>query len=162
MFITGFAQTNPTPKYNIPTEYSFLLPEDYNKYNSQIKEAIDWYLWRSMGLDEDKRQNAAAFFMKWLIGTPSVTIDIHPEVVNFVDTNPQLLISFSMGWAKYSIENNSTDRIKGCVAGIEAVVTYYNKNRAFMNKDVSIEKYEKMIKNNKLDSYIIKKIPSKK
>lgn len=162
MFVTGFAQTNSIPKYNVPEEYSFLLREDYNKYQLEIKEAIDWYLWRSMGMDNDKRQNAATFFMKWLVGSPAVTVEIDTKVVNFVNTNPQLLIPFSMGWSKYSIDNEDADRIKACAAGIEAATAYYNKNRAFMNKDVDIEKYEKMIKNKKLENYISKNLPPKK
>lgn len=161
-FLTGFAQTSPTPKYDIPAEYSFLLPEDYDKYNTQIKEAIDWYLWRSMGMDNDKRQNAATFFMQWLVGSPTVTVEIDTKVVNFVNSNPQLLLPFSMGWSKYTIENEDANRIKACAAGIEAAVAYYNKNRAFMNKDAGIEKYEKMIKNKKLENYISKNLPTKK
>ncbi|QIK54111.1 hypothetical protein G7051_07090 [Dysgonomonas sp. HDW5B] len=162
VFVMGFAQTNTTPKYNVPEEYSFLLREDYNKYEPEIKEAIDWYLWRSMGMDNDKRQNAATFFMQWLVGSPAVTVEVDTKVVNFVDTNPQLLIPFSMGWSKYAIENENADRIKASAAGIEAAVTYYNKNRAFMNKDANIEKYEKMIKNKKLENYISKNLPPKK
>lgn len=160
--LTGFAQTNTTPKYNVPEKYSFLLPEDYNTYQPQIKETIDWYLWRSMGADNDKRENAVAFFMKWLVGSPTVTVDIDTKIVNFAETNPQLLIPFCMGWTKYSIENDSPDRIKACAAGIKASVAYYNKNRAFMKKDANIEKYEKMKNNNdKLENYISKTLPPK-
>lgn len=159
--LIGSAQTNKIPKYNVPEEYSLLLAEDYNKYQPQILETIDWYLWRSMGLDNDKRQTAATFFMKWLTGTPTVTVDIDPKIVNFMDINPQLLLPFSMGWTKYSIENNSTGRIKACMAGIEVIVDYYNANRAFMNKDKNIEKYEKLIKNNKLENYISKNLTAK-
>lgn len=157
----GFSQINKIPKYNVPEEYSLLLAEDYDKYQPQILEAIDWYLWRSMGLDNDKRQAAATFFMKWLAGSPSVTVEIDPKIVNFIDTNPQLLIPFCMGWTKYSIENDSNDRIKACTAGIAVIVESYNTNRAFMNKDKNIEKYEKMLKNNKLENYISKNLPPK-
>ena len=38
-FVTGFAQTNSIPKYNVPEEYSFLLREDYNKYQLEIKRS---------------------------------------------------------------------------------------------------------------------------
>jgi len=156
-FLSVFSQDN-TPKYTVPKDYSFTLPEDYEKYNPMVSEAIDWYLWRSMGFDADKRQEAGAFFLKWLIGTPAVTVDIDPKIVNFMNTNPELLLPFSMGWAKYSIDNNSKDRIKGCSAGIEAVVSFYRTNRGFLRKDDNVEKYEKMIKKNKLEDYIKKNL----
>ncbi len=162
VYVIGSAQTNTIPKYTVPEEYSFVLPEDYTTYQPQVKEAIDWYLWRSMGLDENKRQYAAAFFMKWLVGSPTVTVDIDEKIVNFADNNPPLLIPFCMGWAKYAIDNNPDDRVKGCCAGIQTTVDYYNTNRGSMNKDANVEKYEKMIKNKKLEKYISKNLAPKK
>ncbi len=160
--LTVFGQ-NDAPKYNVPEDYSFTLPEDYTAYEPQIKEAIDWYLWRSLAFDADKRQTAGAFFFKWLIGTPTVTVDIHPDIVNFSANNPELILPFAMGWTKFAIDNptHSKDPIKGSHAGIEAAVDYYNKNRGFLKKDENIEKYEKMIKKNKLENYIKKHLPKK-
>jgi len=160
--ITIHGQNN-TPKYNIPDDYKFVLPEDYTAYEPQIKEVINWYLWRSMGFDASKRQNAGAFFIQWLIGAPNITVEVDEKIVNFVPNNPELLVPFMMGWTQYALENNySKDRVQGYIAGINTVIEYYNKNKGFLKKDKNIEEYEKMIKKKRLESYVIKNLPEKK
>lgn len=153
---------NGTPKFTVPEEYEFNLPEDYEKYEPKILQTIDWYLWRSKGFDEDLREDAREFFIKWLIGSPSVTVDIQPKIVNFIEINPDLLIPFMMGWTKYALSNHSKDHVKNTGAGIVTAVDYYNKNRGYLGKDKNIEEYEKMIKKNKLENYIKKNIISSK
>lgn len=150
------AQNSSNPKFNVPEQYTLVAPEDYTKYEPQLMQTIDWYLWRSMAFDADKRKSANEFFIKWVTGSPTVTVDIHTDIVNFIDTTPELLIPFTMGWVKYSIDNNySKDRIKACSAGIRTAVDYYNKNRSFFTKNENIEKYDKM-KEDKLEKYINK------
>lgn len=154
---------NNNPKFTVPEEYTFVYPEDYAEYEPQIKEAIDWYLWRSMAFDSSKRQKTSTFFFKWLTGSPSVSVEINTDIVNFFENNPELLLVFTMGWTKYSIDNDySKDIIKSNKAGIETVVNYYNKNKGFLKKNKDVEDYEKMIKKNKLEEYIAKKLNQKK
>lgn len=158
----AFAQTNTTPKYTVPDDYEFLLPEDYDKYQPQILEAIDWYLWRSMGMDSYKREKAATFFMQWIAGSPTVSIEIDTNITEFMDTNPQLLLPFTMGATKYVINHTDADKIKTNVAAIQTIIDYYHKNRAFMDKDNLIEKYENLLKKKKLEAYISKNLSSAK
>lgn len=79
------AQNSSNPKFNVPEQYTLVAPEDYTKYEPQLMQTIDWYLWRSMAFDADKRKSANEFFIKWVTGSPTVTVDIHTDIVNFVD-----------------------------------------------------------------------------
>lgn len=153
---------NNNPKYTVPDEYSFVEPEDYDTFQAQISETIDWYLWRSMGFDSDKRQKASTFFLQWLIGSPTVSVEINSDIVNFISPNPELMLAFMMGWTKHALENNSNDKIEGNVEGIKTAVNYYNKNKGFLKKDKEIENYDKMIKKNKLEGFIKKSLNKKK
>ena len=155
--LLAFAQ-NDNPKYTVPSEYTFVEPEDYDTYEPQIREVIDWYLWRSLAFDSEKRRDASAFFFQWLIGTPTVSVELNTNIANFLDNNPELLMPFMMGWTKYSLENDTKDKIECNIASIETVVGYYNKNKGFLKKDKNIEDYEKMMKKNKLKNYIKKNI----
>lgn len=156
-----FGQNN-NPKYTVPEEYSFVEAEDYDTFAPQIKETIDWFLWRSMAFDATKRKDASTFFLQWLMGSPTVSVEINPDIVNFLTPNPELMMPFMMGWTKYALENNSKDKIKGNLAGVTATVEYYNKNRGFLKKDKNIENYEKMIKKNKLEDFIKNSINKQK
>lgn len=150
------AQKENIPVYDVPKEYSLVLPEDYTKYEPQLMQTIDWYLWRSISLDAEKRQDAIVFFIKWITGSPTVTVDIHPEIISLIKNTPELLIAFMMGWVKYSINNNySKDKIKCCNAGLQAVLDYYKKNRSYFSKHEDLEKYGKMNKNQQ-EKYIAK------
>ncbi|SHF55282.1 hypothetical protein [Dysgonomonas macrotermitis] len=153
--VSAFICWSQNPKYNVPEEYSLVLPEDYSKYEPQILETIDWYLWRSVALDADRQKEASIFFMKWITGSPTVTVDIHIEFIKYTTETPGLLMPFIMGWVKYSLENNySKDRVKACNAGIVTAVNYYNKNKGFLSENKEIKKYENLIKKNKLEKFI--------
>ncbi|WP_165043048.1 hypothetical protein [Dysgonomonas sp. ZJ709] len=145
--------------YNVPKDYKFVIAEDYKTYEPQIKETMEWLLQTSLGQDSKKRQEANAFFIAWLTGEPDIKVNIHPKVVNFMDGNPELLIPFMIGWSKYALDNNySKDNIAGNMAGIEATVTFYRKNRGYLKQDKNIEKYEKLIEKGNLEKEIKKNL----
>lgn len=149
-----FSQSTTNPKFDVPEEYSLVAPEDYTKYEPQLVNVINWYLWRSLAFDADKRKLADQFFLKWITGSPTVDVDIHPDIVNFIDATPQLFVPYIMGCVKYSIDNNySKDKIKANCAGIRTAVKYYKNNRSFFQKNNNIEKYDKM-KEDKLEKYV--------
>ncbi len=145
--------------YDVPKNYKFENKEAYKAYEPQIKETINWLQQTPLGKESNKRQEANAFFITWLTGSPNVSIDIDPRIVNFIGINPEMLVPFMTGWAKYSLENNySKDNILGNKAGIEAVVAFYKKNRGYLKKDNNIEKYEKLISKDKLQDEIQKRL----
>ena len=149
----GMGQEN----YSVPKDYKFSKAADYKTYEPKVKETIEWLLTTSMSKDPIKRQNANKFLMAWLTGTPDVSINIQPDVVNFLEKNGELLIPFMGGWVKYSLRNNySKDILQGNKAGIEAMVDFYNKNRSFLQKDKNVEKYEKLIEKKELERYLDK------
>lgn len=149
------AQTNK-PKFSVPTEYSLVDSIDYKKYEPQVLEAIDWYLWRSLAFDKNERSQVKEFFMKWIAGSPTVTVAIDGNVVSFMNTSPELLMPFLMGWTKYSLDNNySKNNIKCCIAAIRATTKFYDDNRSFFIEDETIENYKKM-NDKKLEKYLKK------
>jgi len=149
--------------YPVPAEYTMEKKEDYKSYEPQIKATIDWYLNQSLSADPKKRAAAGEFFMKWMGGTPDVSVGIDPRIVNFMGTNRELLLPFIMGWAKYALNNDYSKDIVLCnKAGIEAVVAYYDKNKGFLKKDKNVEKYARSIEKGKLEEDIRKILEKKK
>lgn len=148
--------------YTVPKDYKFETKEDYKPYEPQVKEAIDWYLNNTLSADPKIRMEVTLFVMRWMEGTPDVSIGIDPRVITFLGTNKELLLVFMMGWTKYSLENDcSKDQILCNKAGVEAAVNFYNKNRGFLKKDKEIEKYAKLMDKGKLEEDIKKKLEKK-
>jgi hypothetical protein len=89
------------------------------------------------------------------MGSPDVHIQINPKIVTFMNTSPDLLMIFMGGWAKHSIETKAyDDKVAGSLAGLESVVEYYDKNKSFIPKDKSVEKYVKMKQKGTLQKYV--------
>lgn len=159
LFILVNTVTICAQEYNIPKDYKFETKEAYKTYESQIKETIEWLLQTPLGKEANKRRDAFKFLMDWIDGTPNVTVGLDQRIINFISVNPEMLVPFLSGWVKYSLDNDySKDNIQCNKAGVEAVVTFYRKNKGYLKKDGNIEKYEKLIEKGKLEEEISKKL----
>lgn len=67
--------------YNVPKNVKLEAKEDYAAYEPQVKETIDWLLNTPLGKDANKRTEANAFLMMWLIGTPNVSMNINADLL---------------------------------------------------------------------------------
>jgi len=145
--------------FEVPKRYKLEKAEDYKKYEPKVLECINWILNTPINEDKKKRQDANAFLMKWLEGSPSVTIEVNVEIVSFMDSSPDLLMIFFAGWTRHVLEGGEKDdMLAGNMAGLEAVMNFYEKNRKKMSKDKDVEKYIKMKEKGKLESFIEKKL----
>jgi hypothetical protein len=144
-------------EFEVPKNCILSKEEDYAKYEGDILKGIDWLLKTPISSQPEKRREINRFVMTWLTGSPTVNVNIKPEIVNFMKPNPDLLMVFMCGWTKYSIEtkdNNNT--AMGNQKGIEAVMEFYIKNKEYLKKDNNVEKYIKLKENGKLEEYISK------
>lgn len=154
MSILAFSQD-----FQVPTKYEFQSKEDYQPYEPQVLKAIEWALNTPLDQESEKRQEVYIFLMKWLTGTPNVSIDINFDVVHISKTNQDLLFPFMLGWTRYALTNNySKDKLQGNTAGIEAAVEFYKKNKKNLIKDKDIEKFDKLIQKGKLKEELQKRM----
>jgi hypothetical protein len=143
--------------FEVPKNLKLDKPDDYALYEKDVLNCINWLMSTPINEQAEKRKEANAFFIMWLTGTPNVQVDINSKIVNFMKSSPDLLIIFMVGWTKYSIETqDSKDKVAGNLAGIEAVIEFYSKNKANMKKDKNVEKYIKMKEDGTLKEFIEK------
>ena len=143
--------------FKVPKNYKLEKAEDYALYEQDIINCINWLLKIPLNEETTKRKEANAFLLKWLTGSPNVHIEIKQEIVTFVGSSPDLLMIFMGGWAKYSLVSKEfNDKIGGSLAGIEAVIEFYTKNKELLPKDKNVEKYIKMQSEGTLKEYIEK------
>ena len=96
----------------------------------------------------------SAFLLLWLTGTPAVSMELHAEMIEYSEKNPELLILFMGGWAKYVLETGDKDATAGNVAGLEMVINYYNQYKDQMSKDRSLKKLSKKMEGGELKTYV--------
>lgn len=142
--------------FEVPTNFQPKNDSDYAKYESDVLKCIQWLTQTPANEQTDKQKEANAFLLKWMTGTSTVHIEVKQEIVTFIDS-PELLMIFMGGWTKYTLETKDADNKVNCsLAGVEAVIEYYTKNKGVLSKNKAVEKYIKMKEKGTLKEYIQK------
>jgi hypothetical protein len=137
LFISFYLNTYGTTPLleSIPT-----AKEDFISSEKKVLATIDWLENTPLNKENEKHKTQYALLSAWIINSPTITIDVNRNVVNFTEKNNELLIIFMGGWTKYSLENNySKNIVNGNVAGIQSVIKFYKRNNT-LNKDDEILK----------------------
>lgn len=146
-------------EFEVPKNCVLNKPEDYVKYENDVIKGCNWIMTTPIKEQTDKRKDVNAFLLKWISGSPNVSIEITEKIVTFGKLNPDLLMIFMAGWTKYAIENKDyTNKLKGNLSGIESVIEFYQKNSNDLKKDSNVEKYIKMKEKGTLEDYVKKNI----
>ena len=133
-------------------------PEDYAQYKQDVVDGFNWLMKTPFGRQIPKSKDINAFLIAWMSGSPSISIAIDGEIVNFSECS-QCLVIFMAGWAVHSISaDGKVGAYEGNMKGIEAVIKYYQANKEALGKNKGIEKYLKMKKKNELEAYIKSKV----
>jgi len=137
----------------IPNDLKLENAEDYKKTEQLVLNSTEWLLKTPISENQSKRKEINAFLMKWMSGSPTVSIELVSGIVPLDCAD--CLMSFMSGWIKYSLENNySKDKVECAVAGAENAVEFYKKNKSELGKNSDMEKLMKQQKKGKLKKYI--------
>ncbi|MFC0515060.1 hypothetical protein ACFFGT_12655 [Mucilaginibacter angelicae] len=148
--IVAFCFTAKAQTFHVPENYTLKEKEDYGKYEDDVIKAVDWLQDTPWALEDQKRMETNAFLMKWMQGSPTVSIEINTSVAKMTEKNPQLLMTFMGGYTKYALQNKSAfNKTKANQAGVKAVIDKYvvetdHKNNSLLNKLTKIEKDGKL------------------
>lgn len=144
--------------FNVPENYKLEKAEDYAPYEDDVIACFDWLMQTPIDEEAGKRKEANAFLLKWVMGSPTVSIGIDGEIVSFAD-NGELLLIFIGGWTKYALQNkDEVNALSGNLAGIEAVLAFYKANRLQLGKIKAVEKYQKLKEKGELEQHLSNKL----
>ncbi len=144
------AQTN----FNVPTNYQLNVKEDYAKYESDIITAAKWLEEIDLDKEEDKRKEVSSFVMKWIIGSPTVSVELSQKIMDLYKKNDKLLINYMGAYSAYWLQNKSTaTKAAGVKAGLVSMMNVYKKDIE-IKKNKEMDKLIKLTEENKLDQYI--------
>jgi len=137
----------------IPSDLKLENAEDYKETEQLVLNSTEW-LWKTpISENPNKRKEINAFLMKWMSGSPTVSIELVSGIVPLDCAD--CLMSFMSGWTKYSLENDySKDKVECAVAGAENAIEFYKKNKSELGKNSDMEKLMKQQKKGKLKKYI--------
>lgn len=137
----------------IPSELKLENAENYKETEQLVLNSTEWLLKTPISENPNKRKEINAFLMKWMTGSPTVSIELVSGIVPLDCAD--CLMSFMSGWTKYSLENDySKDKVECAVAGAENAIEFYKKNKSELGKNSDMEKLMKQQKKGKLKKYI--------
>lgn len=146
--ITSYSQA-----YEVPKDYKLVLVEDYEPYEEDIIKTVNWLIESPIKSEVNKRKEANAFLLKWLMGAPKVKVGITLEATK-LDCEDCLMI-FMGAWAKDNIIKNEYDNdLESNLAGINAVIEFYSTNKKELGKNKAVEKMIKLKNKGKLKDFV--------
>jgi hypothetical protein len=143
-------------EFEVPTNYKFENIEDYGFYRDDVMNAIHWYETTPLNEESEKRQLINQFLFQWLSGSPSISINILPYVMELSKENPDLLMVFMGGWARHQIQFEEHNNLKLNMLGINSIIKLYKLGG--INKDKNLEKLIKIIEKGNLEQWVQERI----
>ena len=149
------SQASFSQEFQVPN-IELSAKEDYAKVEKDVIAAAKWLV--SVPLNEQAvlRKEVSAFVLKWVMGSPTVNVDLYPIIMDLEKKNPGMMPIYFASCAKYALENNySKDKHAGQAAGLRDMIAYYKAGNGTV-KDKKMDKLVKADEEGKLDEWINK------
>jgi len=141
-------------EYEVPKHYIFKTNADYLTAEPEILKTINWLEKTPWHQETRKRDEAKAFVLKWIDGSPDVTINLNSEVVHLAKDNPELLGSYMFGYTKYALLHKTDfDDTKAKKSGVKAIIDKYAAESSH-RQNSEVDKVTAIDKEGKLDNWI--------
>ncbi|MBL7901167.1 MAG: hypothetical protein JNK73_04160 [Bacteroidia bacterium] len=131
--------------------------EEFVESEKKTIATIDWLENTPIHEQTEKRKKLNALLLAWITNSPTVTIELQAELLEFSKKNNALLMYYMGGWTKYALLNNySTDQLKCNLAALRSVCKAYKTGD--FTKDKNVQKLLDLDEKGKLEGWIQKQL----
>ena len=127
-------------------------PEDYEAAVPQVVGAFEWLLVTPLNSEPEKRKELSAFLIRWITGSPTVSVEVKEQIVPYMD-QPECFMIYLGGYTKFVLQSKD-DKAEANLYATLRVLEFYEANRSSIGKHKELEKLLKMRNDNKLKGYI--------
>ncbi|MGC4099800.1 hypothetical protein [Ferruginibacter sp.] len=128
--------------------------EEFVKSEKDFISIAKWLESTAIGIEAGNRKLLNAWTMAWLTNSPTVTITVRASILKLFDKNPELMMVYMGGYARYCLENSySKDELKCNIAGIKAAINCYNLGGE-IKKDKALAKVIEKDGEGKLEEWV--------
>ncbi|KAF2511444.1 hypothetical protein EYY60_08405 [Flavobacterium zhairuonense] len=146
---------NSQTKFDLPENIELKRDSDYAKYENDIVSAAKWLEETDLDKETDKRKQVDAFIIKWVSGTPNITVEMNSSLMKLYGKNNELLALYMASYSAYFLQNTTADKTAAVKAGIISMINVYKKGISIA-KSKEMEKAIEAFDQNKFDEYIAK------
>ncbi len=151
LFLTKSVHGQST--FVLPDSIALNSKSDYLKYEKTIINASKWIQETDLDKEYDKRSQINTFLLKWVEGSPNVSVIISPALAKIYGKNNQLLIVYMAGFAANEIQHNYYSNKQASIfSGVKAMIAVYRKG-ILIKKSSEMEKLLK-ISDSEIVNYI--------
>jgi len=94
--------------FEVPQNVELSSKDDYAKYEPAIIDAAKWLEATDLDKEADKRKEVNSFVLRWVSGSPTISIDITEKLAKLYGKNAQLLGIYLASYARNFLENKNT------------------------------------------------------
>lgn len=128
--------------------------EEFVKSEAEFIKATQWLENTPVGTTTDKRKQMNGWVLAWITNSPTVTITVLAPLLKPFEKNPDLMIVFMGGYARYCLQNNySKDELKCNTAGMKSAINCFNLG-GDLKKDKNLSKVVDEDKDGKLEEWV--------
>jgi hypothetical protein len=156
MLLTAFGMQLDAQDFSVPRNYTLDTREDYERLQPWILKCIEYLESAPFDKRLDRRKEANAFLVKWLTGSPTVSITLLPYVMELTAINKDFLIIYMGGWTRHVLENpDSTNEIDCHLAAVGAVLRVYQENET-VKKNTALDALVDLEHDGRLEAWVRK------
>ncbi|MES2288015.1 MAG: hypothetical protein V4547_20175 [Bacteroidota bacterium] len=149
-----FKNISAQTTFNVPQNVELKADEDYAKYEKDIVAATKWLETIDLNKETEKRKETNAFVLKWITGSPTISISLTEQLQKIYGKNAELLLIYMASYASFFLENKSTaTAFTATKAGLISIMNVYKK-RIEISSNKEMDKLIKLNEEGKLDNYI--------
>jgi hypothetical protein len=131
---------------------------DFVKYENDIIQAAKWLEETDLNKETEKRNAVNAFAIKWISGSPTITVEVNDALGKIYGDNNQLLALYLASYSRNYIElKEKATKQTATKAGIVSMINVYKKGIE-ITKSKEMDKVIKLEKEDKIDGYITTKL----
>lgn len=146
------AQTAMAQQFSLPIMPQKMWPSDYAKYEKDVLNCCEWLLNASPEFNQPKHDECTSFMVRWLTGTPEVSVMIDARLVDV--GKEALLTSFMAAWTRHALNNKDDDRLLCATVAVEETLAFYVTHKKAIGKSKLMEKLLKEQANGNLALYV--------
>lgn len=156
LLLVGFSTLKAQTSFEVPQNVELNTANDYAKYEQSIIDAAKWLEATDLNKEKEKRQEVNGFVLKWVSGSPTITVEIAEPLGKIYGKNIQLMAIYLASYARNFIENkNSATKFSARKEALISMMNVYKKG-IDIKKSKEMDKLIKLTDENKLDDYINK------
>jgi hypothetical protein len=142
--------------FEVPQNIKYETLEDYVKQEDNILAAIYWMENIPVSVSPQKWANVQYYFFNWLEGCSYIPVETGLVFKNLrSNQNPEIFVVYIGGWVRYAITTKDyNDTYKKTIAGIDAIINYYEKYQNVLGHEAGIERYIRLKNSGMLNGYV--------